>query len=147
MRTKTTLLALSGVVGSGVVGGLTYAAVSSPAAASTSAGSANSAPVAAPFAHRFDRGGMFRRIEHGQLTLQTRTGDRTVDLQRGKVTAVSPTSISVESPDGFTATYAVTSATKVRVARTLGSIAGVHDGDRVFVVASGGKALRVLDRT
>ena len=92
------------------------------------------------------RRGLLAHLEHGQLTLQTKKGDRTVDLQRGTVSSVSPTSISVTSPDRFAGVYTVDSSTKVRTRAGLVSISSVHQGDKVFVVATGGKALRILDR-
>ena len=149
--------ATAGILGAGMAGGLTYAAVSTPAAASSDLGAAVDSTIASQAADngtgtgmgtrmRMGRHGLLGRIEHGQLTLQTRKGDRTVDLQRGTVTAVSPTSISVTSPDKFAGVYTVDSSTKVRTRAGLVSISSVHQGDQVFVVASGGKALRILDR-
>src|SRR4051794_3390965 len=158
--TKTSVIWIAtGVIGAGVAGGLTYAAVSAPAGASADLGAAadnivNAAqpspgPGARPakgrlggMAHR----GLLAHIEHGQLTLQTKHGDRTVDLQRGTVSSVSPSSISVTSPDKFAGVYTVDSSTKVRTRAGVVSISSVHKGDRVFVVASAGKALRILDR-
>jgi hypothetical protein len=154
---KRVVWAATGIIGAGVAGGLTYAAVATPAAASSDLGSAVDSAMSAVApgdagqpGHMGMRMGMGRhamlnRIEHGELTLKTRNGDRTVDLQRGTVSAVSPTSISVTSADKFPGTYAVDSATKVRTRSGLGSISSVHVGDQVFVVASAGKALRILD--
>ena len=154
MRTnKLAVWAATGIIGAGVAGGLTYAAVATPAAASSDLDSAlgGALDASSPGAdmHHGMRGmgrhGLLRHIEHGELSLQTRQGDRTVDLQRGVVSAVSPTSISVTSPDKFAGTYTVDSSTKVRTRSGLVSISAVHTGDQVFVVASGGKALRILD--
>lgn len=153
---KVVIWAATGIIGAGVAGGLTYAAVSAPAVASSDLGSAvdNALNAASPDPGAGDHAGMRRgmgrrgllnRIEHGELTLQTRQGDRTVDLQRGVVSAVSPTSISVTSPDKFAGTYTVDSSTKVRTRSGLVSISAVHTGDQVFVVATGGKAIRILD--
>jgi hypothetical protein len=154
---KAAVWAAIGFIGAGVAGGLTYAAVSAPAAASSDVGAAvdnaTSADESAPagmagmaghagLGHR----GMLARLEHGQLTLRVKNGDRTVDLQRGTVTAVSPTSISVTSPDKFHGDYAVDSVTKVRTRDGLVGISAVHQGDAVLVVATGGKAIRILDR-
>jgi hypothetical protein len=134
MRTRTAAaLVAATIVGSGTVGGLTYAAVSTPAAAS--------AQPAHPAAAR----GWLSRLEHAEATVRTRTGHRTLDLQRGRVTQVSATAISVRSPDGFTGDYSVTQTTRVRIAGARGSIARVHVGDRVLVVAEAGKALRVRE--
>lgn len=151
---KAAVWAATGIIGTGVAGGLTYAAVSAPAAASSNIGAAadNVVSAAQPSAggHRAGAGlgrrGLLAHLEHGQLTLRVKNGDRTVDLQRGTVTAVTPTSISVLSPDKFPGSYTVDSSTKVRTRSGLVSISSVHTGDQVFVVASGGKALRILDR-
>jgi hypothetical protein len=67
-------------------------------------------------------------------------------VQRGSVTAVSPSAITVKSQDGYTHSYAVTQATRVRSGKARGSISAVHTGDQVFVVGSAGDAMRILDR-
>ena len=155
---KKATWAATGIIGAGVAGGLTYAAVSTPAGASSDLGAAadNALSASQPdptagaqqFGRRggMGRHGMLARIEHGQLTLRVKDGDRTVDLQRGVVSAVSPTSISVTSPDNFAGTYTVDSSTKVRTRSGIVSISSVHKGDQVFVVATAGKALRIFDR-
>jgi hypothetical protein len=155
---KTAAWAAMGIIGAGVAGGLTYAAVSAPAGASTDVGTAadnvvsaaQPAPGAAAGRGQGRLGGrgrgMLARLEHGQLTLKTKNGDRTVDLQRGVVSSVSPTSISVTSPDKFPGVYTVDSSTKVRTRSGPVGISSVHKGDQVLVVATGGKALRILDR-
>lgn len=155
---KLVIWAATGIIGAGVAGGLTYAAVSTPAAASSDLGSAVDSALASGTGADTGTGtgthlrmgmrrhGLLNRIEHGELTVRTRQGDRTVDLQRGVVSAVSPTSISVTSPDKFAGTYTVDSSTKVRTSSGLMSISAVHTGDQVFVVASGGKAIRILRR-
>jgi hypothetical protein len=49
-------------------------------------------------------------VLHGQVTIQKPGGGyETLDVQRGTVTAVSATSLTVKSTDGYTTTYAVTS--------------------------------------
>ena len=154
MRTnKVAIWAATGIIGAGVAGGLTYAAVSTPAVASSDLGAAVDSAVStgAPAPGMRARMGMGKRgllkhLEHGELTLDTRKGERTVDLQRGVATAVSPTSITVTSQDKFQATYTVDSSTKVRTTSGLVGISAVHQGDQVFVVATGGKAVRVLKR-
>ena len=158
---RTAALAATGIIGAGVAGGLTYAAVATPAGATSAAPSslgaaadniisaAQPGPDAGTARARhggMGRRGLLARLEHGQLTLKTKQGDRTVDLQRGTVSSVSPTSISVTSPDKFPGVYTVDSSTKVRTRDGLVRISSVHKGDQVFVVASAGKALRILDR-
>ncbi len=75
-----------------------------------------------------------RRALHGEFVVRGRSGkDVTVDMVRGKVTAVSPTSITIASRDGYSATYTVTSATRVHVRGEKGkkTIGVVKNGDRV----------------
>ena len=95
---KSAAWAATGIIGAGIAGGLTYAAVSTPAGASSSLGAAadnvisaaQPAPGAGPAKGRLagmGRRGLLARLEHGQLTLKTKQGDRTVDLQRGTVCA------------------------------------------------------------
>jgi hypothetical protein len=72
---------------------------------------------------------------HGTLTVpKSGGGYQTVDVQRGTVTAVSSSSITVKSADGYTASYAVTSATEVN-AESAG-IGAVKTSDSVFVTAT-----------
>ena len=74
-------------------------------------------------------------VIHGQLTEpKSGGGYQTVDVQRGTVTAVSSSSITVKSADGFTATYAVSSSTEVN-AQAAG-IGTVKTGDTVEVEAT-----------
>jgi len=159
---KPAIWAATGIIGAGVAGGLTYAAVSTPAGASSTLGAAADDVVSAAQpgpgtgpgrrqaqGHRLrgmDRRGLLARLEHGQLTLQTKQGDRTIDLQRGTVSSVSPTSISVTSPDKFAGVYTIDSSTKVRTRTGRVSASSIHTGDTVLVVATAGKALRILDR-
>jgi hypothetical protein len=62
------------------------------------------------------------------------TGWRTVAVQRGVVTAVSSTSLTVKSKDGYSATYVVTAKTLVDAARD--GIATVKKDENVAVVAT-----------
>ncbi len=72
---------------------------------------------------------------HGQLTEpKSGGGYQTVDVQRGTVTAVSSTSITVKSADGYSATYAVATSTEVN-AQAAG-IGTVKVGDSVELVAT-----------
>jgi hypothetical protein len=74
-------------------------------------------------------------------------GTVTVEIQNGAVTAVSQSSITLKSDDGFTRTYGVTSSTSVAARRD--GIGSVEVGDEVWVTAtaSGGTvtAIRIGD--
>lgn len=71
---------------------------------------------------------------HGELVVPRGTGFQTIDVQRGKVTAVSATSLTVKSADGFTKTYVLTAKTIVEAGRD--GIATVKVGEKVGVLAT-----------
>lgn len=78
---------------------------------------------------------------HGEFVVPRAGGGyQTDDMQRGSVTSVSTSSITIKSADGFTKTYQVTSSTLVDAQRD--GISSVKDGHQVLVVAtvSGGTA-------
>jgi hypothetical protein len=140
-RTKITLVAgATALALAGIGGGVAFAAGGTtgptPATLTAAVSTASSTPATPGAAARAKhRGGLRARTEHGELTVRTKTGTETVDVQRGQVTAVSATSITVRSKDGFTATYAVASTSKVRAAKKAAAIGDVHQGDRVGVAA------------
>ncbi len=76
-------------------------------------------------------------------------GYQTVHTQRGTVTAVSATSITVTSEDGYAKTYAVTATTVVHAQRD--GIASIAKGDEVMLIGieSGDTvtAVQIMDRT
>jgi hypothetical protein len=94
--------------------------------------------------------GMGMGAIHGTfVTPKQGGGYQTIDTQRGTVTAVSSTSISVKSEDGFTATYVVTADTVVNAQRD--GIASIKVGDEVGVVglenAGSTTAVQIMDKT
>jgi hypothetical protein len=102
--------------------------------------------------HWLIRFGFGRRLEHGQATVQTDEGTKTVVVQRGQVTAITASSVTVKSADGFTLTWtfgnpftvikdrAKIQPSDVAVGTQVG-IAGQQDGSatdaRLMVVAKG----------
>lgn len=87
---------------------------------------------------------------HGEFVVpRTGGGYQTLHTQRGTVTAVSKSSITVKSEDGFSETYDVTADTLVNAARD--GISTVQKGATVHVLAveSGGDlaALRIGDQS
>jgi hypothetical protein len=109
----------------------------------TSPSSSPSGPANGPMGHHRWPGALPPRagfvsglvgMVHGQLTVpKSGGGYQTVDVQSGTVSAVSASSVTVNSKDGFTATYAVTSSTAVD-AKAAG-IASVKQGDTIFIIA------------
>lgn len=90
------------------------------------------------------------RLLHGEFVATTPTGTGTVTefVQRGTVTAVSATSISLKSSDGFSRTYVVTSATSVDHGRAQISDIAAGDVAGVLATVSGdtATATRIEDR-
>ena len=138
--TKTTLIAGAAVVALvGIGGGVAFAtsggATSTPASTLTAATQSTSGNTPADGASKHKHRGLLNRVEHGQVTVRAKTGTQVLDLQRGLVTAVNPTSITVKSQDGFTATYVVNSTTKVRKTGQQSAIGNVANGDNVVIAA------------
>ncbi len=72
---------------------------------------------------------------HGQFVIRKPGGGyETVDVQNGQVTAVSTTSITLKSADGFTKSYRVTSSTLVDAQRD--GIGSVKVGNQASVQAT-----------
>ena len=80
------------------------------------------------------RGGL-RRVEHGEFTVHTKTGDKVVDVQRGVVTAVNASSVTVKSTDGFSTTYTIDPTTKVHKDKKTAAVSQIATNDRVRVHA------------
>jgi hypothetical protein len=129
-RTRTALITGAAVVALVVSGGVAYAVSSTPTSTST-ASPAPTAPAKAKAKHRQ----LLGHVAHGEVTLNGKD-HKVVDVQRGDVQSVSTTAISVQSDDGFTATYTVNNDTKIRKGGQQSAIGDVHTGDKVAVVAT-----------
>jgi hypothetical protein len=102
------------------------------------------------FGVRSGLGGGQSGVLHGQFVVaKPGGGDQTVDIQNGQVTAVSNTSITLKSSDGFTMSYVVASSTLVDAQRD--GIGSVKTGNQASVLAtvSGhtATATAIVDRT
>lgn len=141
-RVKIALIAGTAVLAlAGIGGGVAFASSSTPSTPATPAPSASAAPAS----HRTHARKLLARAEHGQLTVRTKHGTEVVDVQRGTVTAVGSTSVTVRSRDGFSARYSVGPKSKIREHRQAAKIASVHVGDRVRVVAVGNTVRGLAD--
>jgi DNA mismatch repair ATPase MutS len=77
-----------------------------------------------------------RKSGHVKITRQTKKhGTVTVLVQRGVVTAVTPTAISLKSKDGYSHSYVITAKTKVREKGAAVPLSDVKVGERAMVVA------------
>lgn len=145
------VLAVATVTSAGIAfaGGSQLAAQQAPSASPTATGSAPAPGESGdqgekrgrrfPGAHgRLGHGlGVAGRALHGEFVVKDKDGKIvTRVVQRGTVTAVSATSISLRSEDGFTGTYAVNGDTRVRVGGDNAAISGVKTGNEAWVVAT-----------
>jgi hypothetical protein len=130
-RTKTVIaggalaLALAGT-GAGIALAQTTT-TPAPAAPSTSAGTG---------AHAGKHHAGLKKVEHGELTVHTKTGDKVVDVQRGTVTAAAATSVTVKSTDGVSTTYTLGSTTKVHKDKKAATVGDIAVNDRVRLEAT-----------
>ena len=139
MRISWARPALVAAVVVALAGGGTAVALADTSAPPTPPSSSSApAPAAKPHAKGKAHRALERRAEHGEAVLHGKGGDRTVDFQRGVVTAASPTSVTVRSTDGFTATYAFAPTSKVRKQKAASQPSAVAVNDRVGVVATRG---------
>jgi hypothetical protein len=92
-----------------------------------------------------------RTTGHLTVTKDTKKhGTVTVAIQLGEVTAVSPTSVTVKSRDGYVHSYAINDKTKVRVRRAPAAVDDLSVGMKAavlaLVTADGDQARRVIAR-
>lgn len=77
------------------------------------------------------------RTLHGELVVRGKDDKPvTVLVQRGSVTAVSATSVTLRSTDGFVGSYTVGSTSQVRVDGKKAALSGVRAGQDAWVTAS-----------
>jgi hypothetical protein len=104
-------------------------------------------PFGPAFAGPGPLGGLFGAVHGTVVVPKPGGGYQTVAFQNGKVTAVSSTSITLRSADGYGHTYQVTSSTVVSALRD--GIGSIKAGNQVMVDAtvsgSTATAVRVVD--
>jgi hypothetical protein len=137
---------LAGVAVAALLGGAGAALASTTSGTPAAPSSVAATPAPSPgqpgsgsgsthhFGGRFFGGGLFGAL-HGQFVVAKPGGGyQTVDLQSGQVTAVSSSSITVKSSDGFTRSYTVTGSTIVDAQRD--GIGSVKVGNQATVLAT-----------
>ena len=135
----TTFLGLAGAGVAFAVGGGGAAPASLSASSSTSSTSNPKGPDGhpgmrmGPAAGLGGLGGPGGAVVHGIYTIKSGSSYKTVAEQVGQVTAVSTTSLTVKSTDGFVQVYVVQSSTVVD--SQAGGISSVANGDTVRVEA------------
>ncbi|HEX5191069.1 MAG TPA: hypothetical protein VFW16_16125, partial [Streptosporangiaceae bacterium] len=78
---------------------------------------------------------LVRRAMHGQITVATRNGPKTIAFERGTVKSVSGASIVVKAADGVTWTWHTGSGTRVFRLGNAANGAGGHGRQNVGVAA------------
>jgi hypothetical protein len=73
---------------------------------------------------------------HGEITVQGKDGVKTIVVQRGTVTAVTSTSVSVKSTDGFTATWTFGDKLKIMQNKTAVQASALKSGAEVGVAGT-----------
>ena len=135
-RLYATGLVAAGVLGGVVLAGLNVASAQ-PSPTPTPRTVKPHEPGAKPFGHGLKHGGPLRGLGHalhGEFTTPALGGGyQVLATQAGEVTAVSATSLTVKSEDGYSRTYVVGDGTLVNAGDD--GIADVKTGDRVRVLA------------
>lgn len=128
------VLITTGVLAAGLgAGALGVASAASPApAAPTATPSASDHPAKAG---RHAGKGLARRVAHGEFVVRQKAGFATVALQRGEITAVSATSITLTSKDGYVHSYLISAQTKVRSKGQTVAVGELKNGERAMVRA------------
>jgi Domain of unknown function (DUF5666) len=122
-------------------GGAALAAQSSPS--TTQAPSATTGKGKAKALGRAGwRHALGRRVLHGEVTLQTQEGTRTVVLAYGTVTALSKDAITVKSSDGVETAFTINGDTRFGFRNETAPSAELKVGEDAFVAGekSGGTA-------
>jgi hypothetical protein len=100
--------------------------------------SSNGHPTAASRVQAFCHNPLVRLAlvggEHGEVTLQTQQGPKTIAVERGTVQAVTSSSFTVVAKDGTTWTWELTSNTKMRDLPNTATAAKLSTGELVMVL-------------
>lgn len=82
------------------------------------------------------RRALARNVEHGQVVVDTKDGEKTIDVQRGTVTAITDTTITVKCTDGFSETWTFGTPLHVIEHRTTVQPKDLAAGDTVGVAGA-----------
>jgi hypothetical protein len=134
-----------GVIAALGIGGTAFAATSSspsttPSASTTAASSTSlTAKTAKTGTHR----ALLARADHATIQLKVKGAWVTYTMDIGKVTEVSPTSITLSRPDGQSVTESISLTTKFA---GVSSESAVKVGKAARVLSKNGVALRITQR-
>lgn len=151
---RHTAIVVAVCLGVAVVGGGAAAAAAASSAArptldltaatSAASGSTGSTVGKAGHAGRLGKlARLARRAVHGDVLVKTKNGYQTVTFDRGKVTAASATSVSIQRPDGMSVTETLTSSTRYE---GISGASALTTGRGAVLVSRSGTALAVAQR-
>jgi hypothetical protein len=83
------------------------------------------------------RAWLWRHLEHGEFVVRRPEGHENRLIQRGDIVTVSAESMTVRSPDGFTATWSLGEDTRVRKQGDPAKVGDLRAGDRVVATGPG----------
>jgi hypothetical protein len=115
-------------------GGAALAAQGSPSTTQAPGATADRAKARALSGGGGWRHGLARRALHGELTVQTNEGVKTVVMARGEVSALADDSITVKSSDGVSTSFRIDGDTRFGFRREPDPRAELKVGDTVWVV-------------
>jgi hypothetical protein len=96
-----------------------------------------SAPAAGKKAGGHGNRGVIRRNTlHGEMVVKAKGGTKTVDFQRGTVTAIDDKSVTVKSADGFSLTWAFGNLMKVTEHRNAVQPSAVKVGAEIGLIGT-----------
>jgi hypothetical protein len=101
------------------------------------------APAAGADKDKARAGALGRRVLHGEVTLQTREGVKTVVMAYGEVTALSKDAVMVKSSDGVETTFGIDGDTRFGFRNEPAPSAELKVGEDAFVAGekSGDRAV------
>jgi hypothetical protein len=101
------------------------------------------APAAGADKDKARAGALGRRVLHGEVTLQTREGVKTVVMAYGEVTALSKDAVMVKSSDGVETTFGIDGDTRYGFRNEPAPSAELKVGEDAFVAGekSGDRAV------
>jgi hypothetical protein len=117
-------------------GGVALAAQDSPSTTQAPAATADRARAGILGRGAGWRHGLARRALHGELTLQTKDGVKTVVVARGEVTALADDGITVKSSDGVSTSFGINDDTRFGFRREPDPSAELKVGDTVWVAGT-----------
>jgi len=77
-----------------------------------------------------------RNTLHGEVTVQGKDGAKTIVVQRGSITAVSGTGLTVKSTDGYTLTWTLAAKATVVQDKKKAGTSALKTGEQVGVAGT-----------